>query len=169
MFRWLKNLLTPKEVEIPVEEDLEDDEIYKPKDRLIFKYFDGEKIVSADPMVVYRRMLDVSVDLNVDMTVATSASKDAPSSYQKMIEKLRKIFQVKPLELGGLTENETFLVYINFSNFCDFVKKNSKNVQTLQEVISENTQKAEEKSQVMKPILDSTSTEKDNKIEKYIS
>lgn len=166
MFRWLKNLLTPREEIIPVEEDLDDDEIYKPKDRLIFKYFDGEKIVSADPMVVYRRMIDVSIDLNADITIATSPSKAAPEAYQKMVEKLRKIFQVKPLELGGLTENETFLVYINFSNFCDFVKKNSKNVQILQEVISENTQKAEEKSLVMKPILDSTLIEKDNKIEK---
>ena len=100
--------------------------IYDLRDRLIYEYFDGQKIVKADPMYLYRKIMSVGAALSIDMKVATSQSKDAQQGHESALLKLREIFQVKSFVDGGLTEVETIDLLNHFMNFTEDIKKKSK-------------------------------------------
>ena len=99
---------------------------YHPGERLIYRYWDGGKFITADPLVVYKRMMTKGPELSVDIKVARSASKDAAKANDRMIEKIREIFAVKPLDQGGLAEVETVELMDHFLVYCQQVKKNSR-------------------------------------------
>lgn len=98
---------------------------YKPKERAIYFYWDGKKEVQADPLVLYKKIMDFGPELSVDLKVSTSLSKDASSHHDSLISKIRKIFSLTSLEEGGLTEMETIGLLDHFLAYCDSVKKNS--------------------------------------------
>lgn len=98
---------------------------YHPGERVIYSYFDGEKTVGADPAVLHTRVMDVGPDLDVDIQLSQSPSKDAKLGHQQMLKKIRGIFNVKPWEEGGLTETETVNLLNHFLAFCGWVKKNT--------------------------------------------
>lgn len=104
--------------------------LYLPKDRLIFYYGDGQRVVAADPMELWRNFEEVRGDLAAASMVARSQSKDAGKMYRKMVEYIRKIFDVKPLKEGGLTEQETTDLLNSFLLYCDELKKNSRRYPT---------------------------------------
>lgn len=116
MLGWLKRLFGST----PTSPDL-----YHPGERMIFSYFDGGKVVRADPMVLERKLMAVGPELNIDIKVSRSISKDAPESHKRMLEKLRDIFGVKSLEEGGLTEVETVSLFEHYLWYTDTLKKNS--------------------------------------------
>lgn len=113
MFGWLRGLFR--------REDAFD--LYRPKDRLIYSYFDGQRVVKADPMVLHKRLMEVGPDLSVEMKVAASESKDAATYHGKLIERIRKIFDVKTLTEGGLGEVETTELLDHFLTYCGRIKK----------------------------------------------
>lgn len=102
-------------------------DVYEPGERRIYKYFDGEKIRPADPMVLWRRLMEVRGDLARDMSVAFAPfeNKGKAEAYAGVAEKARQIFQVKCLEEGGLTEPELIDLVNHFWRYCEGVKKNS--------------------------------------------
>lgn len=100
-------------------------DIYKPRERRIYYYFDGAKQVAADPMVLYKRLMSKEPDLSFDMKLATSESKDATKGHNNAVAKLRDVFSVKPLEEGGLTELEAIDLFDHFMEWSGMVKKNS--------------------------------------------
>ena len=132
MKRWFARLLTwiLNKVNTPIERF----DLYDPGERLLFTFFtgcdaNGNKVwVSDDPMVLHKRMMDVGPELDVEMTVSRSMSKDAAAFHIKMLERIRKIFDVKLFvrgEAGGLTELETVALLHSFMTYCGAVKKNS--------------------------------------------
>ena len=108
-----------------IEEITDDDFLFKPKERMIFKFWDGEKIREIDPMVLYGRLGDVSTELDVAIKLSRSASKDSRQGHREVVQLLSKIFGVKSFEEGGLTESELLDVFISFMEWVDRLKKNS--------------------------------------------
>ncbi len=100
-------------------------DVYRPAERGLYSYWDGEKLVQADPIVVYKRMMAVAPELNTSIKVANSLSKDAVKAHGEMIDKIRTVFLIKPFEEGGLTELQTVMLFDHFLTFVGRVKKNS--------------------------------------------
>lgn len=108
-------------------------EVYKPSERLIYKYWDGGQIVHADPMVIYKRLMEVKGDLEGDLAVAESQHSDAPKCQEMALAKLRKIFDLVPLTTdgkNGLTTTETLALFDHFMTFCGRLKKNLSSTRT---------------------------------------
>ena len=100
-------------------------DIYRPKERLIYQYWDGSKMVCADPMVLYKRMMAVGPELSIHIKVSQSTSKDAGKAHEALVVKTREIFSVKTLDENGLTEVEAIELLDHFLTYCEHVKKNS--------------------------------------------
>lgn len=97
--------------------------VYAPKERLIYRYFDGSKEVAADPADLYRKLMDVGPELSADVAVASSPSKAAREATGKAIEKVRGIFGLQPFP-EGLGEAEAYELLDHFVGYCTSVKKN---------------------------------------------
>jgi hypothetical protein len=120
---WVQSFFAPKKAS-PVHSF----DLYKPEERYIYSYFDGERIVRADPIELYRRIMSKWPELRTDIAVSQSPSKDAGQCHTRMIETIRELFRVKPLDpvqRTGLTEVETIELLNHFFTFNGEVKKNS--------------------------------------------
>lgn len=100
------------------------DGLYSPQERLIYSYHDGEKVVRADPAVLYRRLMDVGPELSADIAVACSPMPVRAEATAKAEGKVRAIFGLKPFADGGLGEAEAYELLDHFAGYCDGVKKN---------------------------------------------
>lgn len=124
MLRWLARWLL-RWLLRPASTDL-----YHPKERLIYSYFNGEKVIRADPLILERKLMSVGPELAIDIKVSRSISQDAAKSHTEVVKKIRDIFNVKPLEEGGLTEVETVSLLEHYLEYTDSVKKNSSLIAT---------------------------------------
>lgn len=111
-------------------------DLYRPRERLIYRYFDGKRVVDADPMELFRRQADVGPELSAHIKGAFSPLKTAPQEYQWMLEKIRTIFGVAPFKDGGLTDLETVDLLNHFLVWQGRLKKNSSPPPTLPEAPS---------------------------------
>jgi hypothetical protein len=98
-------------------------EVYRPKERLIYSYFDGKNIVHADPISTYKRLMAVGPELSVRIKLANSPSNAAGQAHEELLRDIRKVFGVKALDEGGLTEIETVDLLDHFLIYCARVKK----------------------------------------------
>jgi len=105
-------------------------DLYHPKERLLYTYWDGTKEVKADPMTLHRKMSALGPALSIDIKVSTSQLKDAEVAQGKVIAQIREIFSLKPLEEGGLTEIETLELLDHFMVYCHNIKKKLNPFQT---------------------------------------
>lgn len=106
-------------------------DIYSPKERKIFSYFDGKRTVQADPLALYKRVMDKGPSLSIDIAVSQSQSKDAAKAQKELVENIRKIFNIEFLtnEIeceGTLTDVEVLNLLDMFMDYTADVKKNSK-------------------------------------------
>lgn len=132
---WIMGLLgihtMPEVAKVETAVQSDDHALYKPKQRLIYRYFDGEKVVKVDPMAVYRKVMDVGPELDADIALWNSPSNAAVKGLDGIIDKVRKIFDLKPFEQGGLTDVEAsqlldhFLVYVGWSKKNTVTSPNS--------------------------------------------
>ncbi len=120
MWKWIKGWFGKR---TPLKQDGYAYDLYTLEERRIYRYYDGEKLVSADPMALHKRVMDVGPELSVDMKVANSPMKGAKEAHEKMLSKIRVIFSVKRFEEGGLTELETIDLLDHFLNYEDIQKK----------------------------------------------
>lgn len=119
MFGWFKR-----------KQNHDDPSVYSTTERAIYRYTDGSKMVTADPLVLVRKLMEIQPELAVDIKVAHSPSKDNLKAHVEMIAKLRNLFGVKPIEDGGLTESQLLDLFNHFLEYIDAVKKNSPNSAT---------------------------------------
>jgi hypothetical protein len=127
MWSWIKKWF--------VKETVDSYEVYSLSDRSIYKYFDGEKLVSVDPMVLYKKLQAVRPELNLDIKLANSVLlkwEEKSKAHNAMIKKIRDIFVLKSFEENGLTETESVELLDHFLVYCEGVKKNSSPSQTSQ-------------------------------------
>ena len=106
--------------------------LYHPKETLIYKFWDGGKVIHADPMVLYGRLMDKGPELAIDYSVSVSTMKDAGDCRKKFLTKIRNIFNIKPpSEENPLDCSETLTeiglenLLVHFMEFCETLKKNS--------------------------------------------
>ena len=108
---------------------------YTPEDRSIYSYNDGEKLVRIDPMVQYKKIMDVGPSLSIDLKVSTSTlmkNEDKGKAHQSLLQHVRDIFNLKPFrqtgdgKTVGLTEIETVEVLDHFLSYCHELKKKVK-------------------------------------------
>lgn len=115
-------------------------DIYNPKERFIFRYFNGEKIIPADPMRLQQKLIDKLQELSTDLKVSNVPQyPGAEDSYQKLCANIRLIFKIKPLDQGGLTETELEELLSQFVDYCNWTKKKLSPTQTSQETTSPTT------------------------------
>lgn len=124
MFGWLRSWLASWLLKRD-DEDMEWD-LYKPKERKVYRFFDGEKEILADPMLLYKRFMDVAPEMRISWKVARSPSKDATKAHNDLIGNIRRIFELKPLAEGGLSEPEVEDLLDHFLIYVERIKKNSR-------------------------------------------
>ncbi len=151
MWNWIKSWF--------VQSSTEPFDIYHPKERTIFHYWNGEKVIDADPLPLYKKMMEVGPELKVDLQVSNSQLKDAPIAHDKAIGKIRKIFTLKSFDEGGLTEVETIALLEHFLIFCEYKKKGGNQPPTSQTETSPPTPPSSDGSQAMENTSPSGSTE----------
>lgn len=134
------------------------DDLYRPSQRLIYRYFDGKRTVKADPLILYKRLMEVSPELSIDAKVSLSDLKDAPKAHDALIAKVQKIFDLKPLCDGGLTQVEAINLLVHFIEYTGMLKKNSSPPATSATVQSLPTESSQEKNPLTDSGLDSGST-----------
>ena len=142
-------------------------DVYHPKKRMIYSYWNGDKLIDSDPLVLYKRMMDHSTDISIDMKVSSSASKDSGKAHNNLIKSIREIFEIKPLAEGGLTEIETVNLLDHFIIYSEWVKKNLNPSATSSNSLEESNSSSEE-SQATLNSLESGSIEKGSSTEEPV-
>lgn len=149
MFSWFK----PKE------------DVYRPKERMIFSYFDGDKVVRADPLALYKRVMDMGPSLSIDSAVAISQSSNATKAQNELIANIRSIFLLRPLNgidcTGTLTDIETLNLLDEFMHYTETLKKNSRISRTASTVSADSKTIAKE-DQATSNISDSGSIDNES-------
>lgn len=111
-------------------------------DRLIFKFFDGERERAVDPLAALRRLRATGCDINAQLTLLNDAPDESirEEAWLSLVNATREVFDLKPLRddftggggiCRGLTEQETFDVFDRFGEFIDALKKNTNPKPTL--------------------------------------
>lgn len=122
MFAWFWNLFRRRDIGI---------DYYHPGERLIYRYFNGEKTVFADPLVIYAAIVaksdEMSREINALKTDFGSQANDiTKDAHDSLVAKVRKIFDIKPWDgEKGLTERESLDLFDHFLIYKERLKKNS--------------------------------------------
>lgn len=110
---------------------------WRDSDRLIFRYWDGEKWRGIDPFAAYRAVMTTPNFLSWVKTVTTAQGEGGASFYppemifeaeDNLRNMTRQIFDVNGWteEQPGLTLQETDLLLNRFISYCDDLKKKLK-------------------------------------------
>jgi hypothetical protein len=100
-------------------------------ERLIFKYHDGSKERSADPMLVFRAMLahpTFELEKHIDELIADDPHIQSEAS-KLAVQATRDILGIKAWSEDnpdGLTELDTLAVLASFVAFTEQLKKNGR-------------------------------------------
>lgn len=149
----------------PQQVEKEDDAsfaIYKPKERLIYQYYNGKEVVKADPMTLYKKVMDVGPEMAIHFKVAKSQARDAKGAHDALIGEVRKIFGIVSMEDDpdhGLPQMETMEVLDHFLTFIARVKKNSRTLPTPSAPSEDSTPTSEEGGPLTSSTSDFGSTE----------
>lgn len=94
--------------------------------RLLFRYWDGSRFVSADPFLLLRRLLNTDkFDAELDLKkLEIPNAKIVTEKIGFIAEGVREIFDLKSYEKGGLAELECVQLLMEFSSFLERIKKN---------------------------------------------
>lgn len=96
------------------------------KARKIFRYHNGQRWCLGDPVEILR-----AVDLHptwipkADIPLMAHNNRLGFEAANRGIQALREIFQICRADDGGLTEDETWAVWVQFCNFLAELKKKS--------------------------------------------
>lgn len=139
--------------------------LYSRHEQLCYSYWDGEKDVKADPMVLWLALMDVWPDLLVDMKLANSPHSKASLGWKGQVEKARKVFSIKPFAEGGLTETGSMDVLYDYWGWCEDLKKNYPQIPTSPEATSPTSESTSAASPPTESTSASISTEAGNSTE----
>jgi hypothetical protein len=107
----------------------------KNRERLIFRYGDGEREVCADPLEIQAALasspvegFDLETDCKAMEVTFPEFQKQAQAALDRLIQAIRIAFKLKPFEqIGkkqiGLTRGECMTVFVQFVLFMDDLKK----------------------------------------------
>lgn len=109
--------------------------MYKPKDRRIFRYWDGSKERYVDPMVVLDRLLKIEADFD---SLAVKAEHEGDvKAILELMSACREALDIAPYaeddegNATGLLDGEVIEVFKEYQDFITDVKKNIDSKQNL--------------------------------------
>lgn len=124
-----------------------EEDIYRAKERLIYQYWDGERIIKADPQVLFKRIMEHGPELSIDLKVGRSTLKGAKESHDRALQTIRTAFEIKapdpskPLDCSNvLTELEVERTLDDFLSWVDKLKKKLPTTPTPVEAALPNTE-----------------------------
>lgn len=97
----------------------------KKKTRGIFKFWDGERDRAEDPILLQRTLYDHELYSDAKAKIVDKDDKFGREAYSDVLKAIRDTFSVKPLADGGLTEQESWMVFGDFIEFLEGLKKNT--------------------------------------------
>jgi|SRR6516162_2695069 len=104
---------------------------WTPAERGIYSYWNGNRdgaqhvIVSADPLVIYRLLVDYpEINWDVDPKLVNSIKGDT-EAYNRILNAVRVAFNVRPIDAGGcgLSESQCYDLLNHFLAYFDTLKK----------------------------------------------
>lgn len=105
-------------------------DFYRSRERFIYSFWNGERVVHADPQVLYTRIAEHGPELSIDLKVGRSPMKGAKESHERAIQTIRDAFGFKappadnPLECADtLTQLEVEQELNKFLSWCEELKK----------------------------------------------
>ena len=154
MFKWFRDLFRKRGSGL--------DHFFQ-EERKIFRFFDGVKIRSVDPMPLYAQVLAKQGEIAADFKIARMEMADDKiviPAHNRVTKTIRGIFNLKSLQdgfevEGTLTDEEVLLTLDKFLLYVNDLKKNSPQSSTLS--VSENGLSQEDGKEVMKNTSDSGS------------
>lgn len=133
MLGWLKSLFVKGTVG-------DGPNVFRPSERLVYHYFDGKKMVRSDPLVLYRRIMDVKAQLSADISTSeVKESKFAEQAGKNAVTTIRKIFDLPPVDQGGLEDVDAWELFDHFFNYVLTLKKSTPTSPTSPEGTSSST------------------------------
>lgn len=118
--------------------------VYTTNEKRIFKYWNGERNVKADPLVIFKRYNEKRLELSRDLILAKSIHSDADKGHTAAINKIRTFFDIKPpdniLEPWAsktLGEDQLMVLLVDFLKFIEDLKKNSSESQTISNIMGD--------------------------------
>jgi hypothetical protein len=126
--------------------------------REIFQYYDGLINRKADPLLLLERVTQSDFDMQSDMDLVLA---DDPAAFNKMIEMVYSVFEVKEYEKGGLTRLECHDLFDRFLGYLVDLKKKRDAMRTQSEPMEQPSSETE--SETTKHESEFTSTPKEQK------
>ncbi len=117
----------PRKPKQPAEQKLTLDDLgfYHPGEMDIYRYFNGTGIIKADPLTLYKKVISKADELDANIKALNFPTYSGTTEcHNDLISDLRLIFNVKPVEEGGLTESAVEGLLTHFLDYCETVKKN---------------------------------------------
>lgn len=100
--------------------------VFRPKERLIYSYWDGERNRKGDPLELLRRLNGYEgLALKEDAQLAFGSTPEAPRALGRLVGAVREIFGVKRLDDGGLAEAECLGLLVQFLQFITEVQSDA--------------------------------------------
>ena len=91
--------------------------------RAIFRYWNGQQDVAADPLELLRGVeSDTEFNLEIDPALVDAGD---PAASLRMVNCVRRAFKVKPFAEGGLLEAECAELFVGLYEFLDSLKKST--------------------------------------------
>lgn len=100
------------------------------RNRFIFVYWNGQKIIKGDPMVFWRA-LQQHEDYREDDFKLIQVEGLRNAIFGKLAGVVRNVFGIKTAEDGGLTELECLDVLRSYIEYSGFQKKSGEGMPTL--------------------------------------
>jgi hypothetical protein len=143
------------------------DDLFAPAERLIYRYYtgtvEGQPVYRAiDPLPLYKKLMEKGPELDINLKVSQSASKDAVVCHGKLMDELRRIFDVADYEQGGLTDWEVRALFDHFLLFVGRQKKVGRTDPTSPGETGSATPTTSPSEPPTAPTSDSGSTESDS-------
>jgi hypothetical protein len=106
MLRWLRRLFGKR-----------DALGYADADREIFEYWDGQRVRRGDPLAIHRTIIcapEEEFNIKVDPKAARVPTPEGLLATGRMAAIVRKAFDVKSVDEGGLTDGECIRLFVEF-------------------------------------------------------
>lgn len=124
MLGWLKKLFTRSRPS--------GEETLSPPGRVVYSYWNGVELKSADPVLTWRRLWAGKVDLATAVKIFSAENlpgADRDSAWDEMVVHCRDVFGIPPFDQGGLTEGEILALLWNFTDYIQALKKKQGTIQ----------------------------------------
>lgn len=148
-------------------------DLFQPIERKLYGYWNGKKTVWQDPLVLYKRIMEIGPDISIDIRVANSSMEGNIKASNSLMKNIRGIFDIETYSIdnptsSGLTEAELTALLTHFLTYCEDVKKNAPSMPMSQQILVPSvpsSQPVKEPAPVTTSTSDIISTEEEKCIE----